>query len=56
MKNIRLEKIVLYTAIDKNNYDTALDTIVHLLEEQYDLKLLDWENPVEYTITKRKAK
>tara|TARA_Y100000591_G_C21182385_1_gene382553 strand:+ start:314 stop:490 length:177 start_codon:yes stop_codon:yes gene_type:complete len=55
MKNIKIEKIVLYTAVNRNHTDSALDVIIETLDEQYEVQILDYENPLEYDV-KRKQK
>ncbi len=49
MEKIKLEKIVLYTAVNTNHWDSALDSVIDELKGT-DVVVLDWENAEEYKI------
>ena len=51
-KNIKIEEIKLIVAIDKSQYDSALDLVLDAIRKDSDIKLLGYENPIEYHVQK----
>ena len=49
MENIKIEKVVLYTAVNTNHWDSALDCVIDELKGT-DVNVIDWENAEEYKI------
>ena len=42
MENIKIEKVVLYTAVNTNHWDSALDCVIDELKGT-DVNVIDWE-------------
>lgn len=55
MEKIKLEKIVLYTAVNTNHWDSALDCVIDELKGT-DVNVIDWENAEEYKIERDKER
>ena len=56
MKNIKVEKITLYIASNKNHTDIAFDMVIESVMESSwlgDYTLLDYDNPTEYKLVKK---
>tara|TARA_R100001224_G_scaffold2756_2_gene1842 strand:- start:319 stop:498 length:180 start_codon:yes stop_codon:yes gene_type:complete len=59
MKNIRIEKITLYIASNKEKTDTAFDSVIEsVIEDSFllDYTLLDYDNPTEYKLVRKAGK